>query len=110
MLTSPVNQIKLPRPIHFNAREQSVIDSEINSMIVQGIIAPTSNAHEPGEFISNIFFRPKKDGGIRVILNLRNFNEYVQPSHFKMNSLQSAIDLMFCGAEEPFILLPRAFI
>ena len=94
MLTSPVNQIRLPRPIHFNAREQSVIDSEINSMIVQGIIAPTSNAHEPGEFISNIFFRPKKDGGIRVILNLRNFNEYVQPSHFKMNSLQSAIDLM----------------
>ena len=27
------------------------------------------------EFVSNIFTRPKKDGGIRVILNLKQFQK-----------------------------------
>ena len=44
------------------------------------------------EYILNIFFRPKKDGRIRVILNLKSFNKnHMDKLHFKMESLQSAI-------------------
>ena len=50
---------------------------------------------DPDEFISNIFVRPKSDGGIRVILNLKPFNrQYVDKIHFRMESLKSAINAM----------------
>ena len=61
------------------------------------MIEPVSNEPEQGKYLSNIFIRPKKDGGIRVILNLNQFNQNVVYKHFKMQSLQSAIDLMTKG-------------
>ena len=89
-----VYQTKVPKEIQFSDAEDAIVEREIQSMLTQGIIVAVDNCPENGEFISNIFIRPKKDGGVRVILNLRNFNEFVEKSHFKMNSLQSAIDLM----------------
>lgn len=74
--------------------EKVIIDSEIASMLHQNVIEPVPNSPESGEYISNIFLRKKKDGGYRVILNLKTFNKFVQKSHFKMTSLQSAIELM----------------
>ena len=38
--------------------------------------------HDPGEFISPIFVRPKKDGTTRMILNLQSLNEHVVYLHF----------------------------
>ena len=32
--------------------------------------------HEPIEFVSNIFTRPKKDGGCRVIIDLTQLNTF----------------------------------
>ncbi len=38
---------------------------------------------------------PKKDGNIRVILNLKPFNhDYVEKIHFKMETLKSTINAM----------------
>ena len=47
-----------------------------------------------GEFISTISIRPKKDGTYRLILNLKNLNDHVEYHHFKMDTLQSVIQLM----------------
>ena len=41
-----------------------------------------------------MFTRPKKDGSHRLILNLKKLNEYVTYHHFKMESLQSAVQLL----------------
>ena len=90
----PVLQSKLPNPIKFSTNEENAVDREINQMLEHGVIEAVDNRAENGEFISNIFCRPKKDGGIRIILNLREFNQFVEKTHFKMHSLQSAIDLM----------------
>ena len=45
-------------------------------------------------YVSPIFTVPKKDGSVRMILNLKRFNEYVTYKHFKMDTVNSAIDLM----------------
>lgn len=50
--------------------------------------------HSNGEYISNIFIRPKKDGSFRLILNLKQLNESVEYHHFKMENLKNAITLM----------------
>ena len=60
----------------------------------KGVVIPVSNEPEPGEFISPIFCRPKKSGGLRIILNLKEFNLGVEKKHFKMQTLRSAIKLM----------------
>ena len=50
-----------------------------------------STDHTPYEVISNIFIRPKKDGGHRLILNLKGLNQFVTYHHFKMKTLQSIV-------------------
>ena len=94
----PFYQSSIPKEHMFHEKEHDIIGQEIKEMLSQGVIAPVSNSPERGEYISNIFARKKKDGGYRIILNLRRFNDFVEKSHFKMNSLQSAIDLMAKGA------------
>ena len=44
--------------------------------------------------VSNIFFKYKNDGGIRLILNHRKLNEAVEYHHFKMETLNTVIALM----------------
>jgi hypothetical protein len=52
--------------------------------------------HWKGEFLSNIFIRPKKDGTCRLILNLKGLNESVEYKLFKMEHLQNAITRQNC--------------
>ena len=51
-------------------------------------------AHEAGEFISSVILRPKKNGKYRMILNLKNLNKFNSHIHFKMDTLQSCINLI----------------
>jgi len=51
--------------------------------------------HEPGEFISPIFLREKKDGSHRLILNLKTLNTTTEKIHFKMESIYSILKLVF---------------
>ena len=76
----------------FSAAENDIISKEVANLLQKAVIVETS--HEPGEFISSIFVRPKKDGSHRMILNLKNLNKHVQYNHFKMDTLQSVISLM----------------
>lgn len=45
-------------------------------------------------YISNIFTRPKKDGGHRIILNLISLNNDIEHINYKMDTLKSAINLV----------------
>ena len=71
----------------FNRTQHAIVANEIETLI----------SHEPGEFISPIFLRPKPDGTYRMILNLRAFNEFVQYHHFKMDTLEMAVKMMKPG-------------
>ena len=57
----------------FPPSQQQTIDKEIETFLHKGIIELT--AFEPGEVISPIFVRPKKEPGtFRVIFNLKLLN------------------------------------
>ena len=86
-------QFKIPNPIKFNQDEHCRIKEELERFVNCNIIEKVSN-YIPGEFISNIFVRPKKENKIRIILNLKQFNEHIDLLHFKMETLQSAIHAM----------------
>ena len=86
--TLPFYQLSLP--------EQRAIDDEIRSFLSKHIIEKSH--FEPGQVISPIFIRPKKESGkFCVIFNLHALNEYVAYHKFKMDTLQSAISLMKPG-------------
>ena len=70
----------------FNAVESAVIDKEIRDLLENGVIVKVN--HEPDEFILSIFVRPKKNGEHRVILNLKNLNEFIPYHHFKMDTFE----------------------
>ena len=97
----PVHKIK------FDKDEQLAIEIAITKLLNLSIIERTS--HEVDEFISNIFTRPKKDGGHRVILNLKKLNEDITYHHFKMDTFMSAIQMITPGCYMASIDLKDAY-
>ena len=80
---------------------------EIETLVNKGVIKHSS--HEPGEFISPIFLRPKPDGTYQMILNLRAFNHFVEYHHFKMATLETAVKMMEPGCFMASIDLKGAY-
>lgn len=80
----------------FTLTEQHIIDNEIGKFLSKGIIKPSILG--PGDIVSPIFVTPKKDGSHRMIFNLKRLNESVSYHHFKLDTLQIAIQLVqpFC--------------
>ena len=72
--------------------ESRIIESEINKLLVKRVITPAT--HEPGEFISTIFLRPKPDGTHHMILDLKKLDESVVYQHFKMDTLWTVVRMM----------------
>ena len=76
-------------------KEASALTAELHKILSKGVIAVTQ--HEDGEYVSPSFTRPKKDGSHRLILNLKSLNQFVKHHHPKMESIQSAAQLMKPG-------------
>ena len=74
------------------ANEMSIIDLEIQNLISKNVIEPTGRT--TGDIISGIFLRDKKDGGHRLILNLKSLNEFTTKHHFKMDTLNTISKLV----------------
>ena len=81
-----------PNPIRCSWEEKLLIDNEISKYLQKGIVTETT--HCSSEFVSQIFPRPKKSGGVRIILNLSKLNEGVKYEHFKMETLNSVLMLI----------------
>ncbi len=85
-LTVP-HQPAPPRVLQFSEREQQAISSEIEQMLEKQAIRRLDNPSLSEGFYSQLFSRPKKDGGIRPILNVHPLNAFVPYEHFKMEGL-----------------------
>ena len=89
-LDDPI-QTKEPHNIRCSSNEKNIISMEISKLLSKGVLELTHRS--PGDIISNIFVRPKKDGSYRMILNLKPLNEFVDYHHFKMDTFQTALKL-----------------
>lgn len=85
-------QTRIPNQISCSNDEYRLINDEIEKFFAKGIIEESS--HCDVEFISNIFPVAKKNGGIRIILNLKKLNEFVSYEHFKMEHLHTVTSLI----------------
>ena len=85
-------QTKEPKPYKLAGEERDFIDEELVDMLSKGIVERAVDLE--GQVVSNIFLRPKKDGGFRMILDLTWLNEHVEYEHFKMTSIRTAVDMM----------------
>ena len=87
--------------------ENSIVALEIKTLIEKGVLQQTQ--HEPGEFISPIFIRPKPDGSFRMILNLKEFNKSVEYHHFRMDTLDTVTKPMKRGCYMASVDLKDAY-
>ncbi len=91
----------------FDLSETTHIRNVLSEMLNKNIVKVAVN--QPGQIISSIFLRPKKDGTHRLILNLKKFNESVEYQHFKMDSLTNIIRLMEKGCHMASIDIKDAY-
>lgn len=89
---SEPQQCRPVREIQCVESERLAINKEIETFVAKGFISETKPC--PGQFVSQIFSRPKKSGGRRIILNLTDLNIGVEYEHFKMENLNTALSLM----------------
>ena len=97
-----VKGVKVTQSVHFDIQDRKEIrfpplikdkiEKEISALLSKQVIEAVDDTE--GQVISNVFVRSKKDGSYRVILNLREFNKCLDKVHFKMESLNNAINLM----------------
>ena len=92
----PPVQDKLPHEIKFSPEETILVQQELDRFVQMGILSESDI--EPGDFVSNLFIRKKKDPGkIRILANLKKLNSYVRHIHFKMDTLESVLNMVRPG-------------
>ena len=64
---------------------------EIKRLLEKSVLKPVKET-EKG-YVSSIFLR-EKNNQHRFILNLKNFNKHVTHRHFKMDTLNTALDMV----------------
>ena len=69
-----------------------IIEMEVAKIISKEVIS--ESPIESGDYFSNLFTTPKKDGTYRTILNLKHLNQECETSHFKMELLRQAVHMV----------------
>lgn len=71
-----------PKEPKWSLKEQNLISNSIENMLKSGALSKVQASKS--QFLSKYFLIPKKDGTFRFILNLKNLNQYIKTSHFKL--------------------------
>ena len=69
-----------------------MISTEIGELLSKGAVVETTPSQ--GSFVSQIFLVEKKEGGQRLVINLKTLNTSVKHEHFKMEGLHTLPDLI----------------
>ena len=91
----------------FTKLECTAVEQEIQTLLQKQVISECQR--EPGDFLSPIFTREKKDGSLRMILNLKELNNSVYYNHFKMESLDNVLNIIQPGVWMASVDLKDAF-
>jgi hypothetical protein len=75
-------------PLNKGPHQEALLE-EVQQLLVKNAIEPVPKNQEREGFYSTFFLVPKKQGGLRPILNLKPLNKFIQKRSFKMESLRS---------------------
>ena len=89
---APPVQNSPPKNIPFSSNEEEIIDNEVYTLLQKGAITHAQPCKD--QFLSNIFVRPKKNGKMRPIINLKGLNKFLVKTHFKMEHLLTILPLL----------------
>ena len=76
----------------FSKEKADIVSLEIEKLLQKGALEKVDSVE--GQFISNIFLVPKKDGSLRPVINLKQLNFFVEYHHFKQENISLALDLI----------------
>ena len=82
-----------PYMIGFSKTEKLAMDKAVTRFHTQNIIEQCPSVG-PDSFFSAIFPRQKRDGSVRVIINLKGLNEHIDNHHFKMDTIRDVLLLV----------------
>ena len=71
------------------------MDLEVEKLLKKGAIEEVEPCKN--QFQSNIFTIPKKGGGRRPVVDMRDLNSFMEPVHFKMEDLSYLPSVLWRG-------------
>ena len=92
-------QKKFPKQIAVSREGREFMHKKISELLANGSIEQISTP-DPEGWVSNVFLVPKKDGGFRMILNLKALNSNIRYQKFKMDHIHDVLNMI-----EPNMLL-----
>lgn len=84
------------------------LDGEIPRLLLLKVLEKCEAIE--GQYISNIFLKPKPNGKFRMTLDLSDIKPDLTFKHFKMKSLQTAMDIMQVGGLHGFARFSRCLL
>ena len=70
------------------SKEQSLlIQEEVGALLEKGAVVKVLNPQHQESFYSTLFLVPKKGGQMRLVINLKRLNKWVEPQNFKMEGM-----------------------
>ena len=78
----------------FSQEETESLELEIIQMLKKQVISRVEAHSEWQGFLSSIFLVPQKDGGHRLIINLKKLNDFIPHTDFKMEGIHMLKDLL----------------
>ena len=79
-----------PNQLTFSTEITQKVSVEVAKMTELGVIQKCQDTQT--QFVSTLFLRPKKDGGVRPIINLKHLNNHLEYQHFKIEGIPALID------------------
>ena len=90
---TPPTQSTLLCELKMSVEEQNFMQAELQQLLVHRFIRKLDKMI-PNGWVSNIFLVPKKDGGFRMILSLKELNKHVVYTKFKMDGIEKVIEML----------------
>lgn len=82
----------IPKPPTLSTKEFKEFNEAISKLLKSGTVSACKPC--PGQFVSSIFLRPKPNGKVRLILNLKNLNKHITTSHFKLEDIRTVLKII----------------
>ena len=114
-LSCQPHQPRPPVELKFSQEETGALTQEVQKMIEKQAVSQIPREQINKGFISQLFSVPKKDGGMRPIINLKSLNTFVETVHFKMEGIHMLKDTLKPGdwmtkvdLKDAYFMIPMA--